>query len=348
MIAVRIAGERALRRRRGRRALRDALGVVLPPGLPEAFLEPVEDPLRDLLSRYARTHGPFRLEDAAARFGLAVGIVRLALDRLAERGRVLEGEFLPGGSAREWCDAEVLRAIKRRSLAKLRREVEPVEPAAFARFLAEWQGVARPRAGLEALLAAVEQLQGAPIPASVLEAEVLPARVERLSPGRPRRAPRRRRDRLAGPRAARPVGRPRRALPGGPRAAARAAPGRRRRASSRRRVRELLARAARSSSPTSRPRRAPSRASSSRRSGTSSGPARSPTTRSRRCARCCAARRRRPPAACVAGLPLASAGAAGQRRALVARARVGARTAPTETERRDRARPRAARAARRR
>jgi len=163
--------------------LRDALGVVPPPGLPEAFLEPVEDPLGDLLSRFARTHGPFRLEDPAGRLGLPVGIVRLALDRLAERGRVLEGDFLPGGSSREWCDAGVLRSIKRRSLAKLRREVEPVEPAAFARFLGEWQGVARPRAGLEALVSAVEQLQGAPIPASALETEVLPARIERYRPG---------------------------------------------------------------------------------------------------------------------------------------------------------------------
>ncbi len=182
VIAVRIAGETRVAAAEDAARLRDALGVVLPPGLPEAFLEPVEDPLSDLLSRYARTHGPFRLEDAAARFGLAVGIVRLALDRLAERGRVLEGDFLPGGSSREWCDARVLRAIKRRSLAKLRREVEPVEPAAFARFLAEWQGVARPRTGLEALLSAVEQLQGAPIPASALEAEVLPARIERYRP----------------------------------------------------------------------------------------------------------------------------------------------------------------------
>ncbi len=182
VIAVPIAGVRRVAAAEDAGRLRDALGVVPPSGLPAAFLEPVEDPVSDLLSRYARTHGPFRLEDAAGRLGLAVGIVRLALDRLAERGRVLEGDFLPGGSSREWCDAGVLRAIKRRSLAKLRREVEPVEPAAFARFLAEWQGVARPRAGLEALLSAVDQLQGAPIPASALETEVLPARIDRFGP----------------------------------------------------------------------------------------------------------------------------------------------------------------------
>jgi ATP-dependent Lhr-like helicase len=142
----------------------------------------VDDPLGDLLSRYARTRGPFRLEEAAARFGLGVGMVRLALDRLAERGRLIEGDFLPGGRSREWCDAGVLKAIKRRSLARLRREVEPVEPAAFGRFLVAWQGVSRPRAGLDAVLSAVEQLQGCPIPASVLEAEVLAARVERYKP----------------------------------------------------------------------------------------------------------------------------------------------------------------------
>jgi ATP-dependent Lhr-like helicase len=161
---------------------RDAVGAMPPPGLPEAFLAPVEDPAADLLSRYARTHGPFRLEDAAARFGMPLATARLGLERLADRGRVLEGDFLRGGREREWCDAGVLRAIKRRSLARLRREVEPVEPAAFGRFLLEWQGVARPRAGLDALLTVVEQLQGAPIPASVLEREVLPARIERYRP----------------------------------------------------------------------------------------------------------------------------------------------------------------------
>jgi ATP-dependent Lhr-like helicase len=137
----------------------------------------VADPLGDVLSRYARTHGPFRLDDVAARFGLAVGMVRMVLERLAERGSVVEGDFLPGGRSREWCDTNVLRSIKRRSLAKLRSEVEPVEPRVFGRFLAEWQGITRPRAGPDALLATVELLQGAPIPASVLETEVLPARV---------------------------------------------------------------------------------------------------------------------------------------------------------------------------
>ena len=182
VIRVRIADQPRIAAAEDAGRLRDALGLVPPAGLPGAFLEPVRDALGDLLSRYARTHGPFRLEEIAARFGIAVGMARLGLERLSEQGRVLEGDFLPGGRSREWCDAGVLRAIKRRSLAKLRREVEPVDPAAFGRFLAEWQGVASPRPGLDALLAAVEQLQGCPIPASVLESEVLPARVQRYRP----------------------------------------------------------------------------------------------------------------------------------------------------------------------
>jgi ATP-dependent Lhr-like helicase len=182
VIRVPVAGETRIAAAEDAGRLRDALGVVPPPGLPAAFLEPAADALGDLVSRFARTHGPFRLEAVAGRLGIAAGMARLALERLEERGRVIQGDFLPGGRSREWCDAGVLRAIKRRSLAKLRAEVEPVEPAAFARFLTEWQSVNAPRPGLEALLGVVEQLQGAPIPASVLETEVLPARVERYRP----------------------------------------------------------------------------------------------------------------------------------------------------------------------
>jgi ATP-dependent Lhr-like helicase len=176
VIAVAIAGERRFAAAEDAARLRDALGVPPPPGLPDAFLEDVDDPLGNLVSRWARTHGPFRAEDAAARFGLPIAPVRSALERLAEEERVVEGEFLPGGRSREWCDAGVLKALKRRSLAKLRKEVEPVEAPAFARFLAEWQGVTRPRTGLDALLSSIEQLQAAPVPASVLETEILAAR----------------------------------------------------------------------------------------------------------------------------------------------------------------------------
>jgi len=182
VIPITVAGERRYAAAEDAARLRDALGIPPPAGLPEAFLEDVRDPLGDLVSRWARTHGPFRAEDVAARFGLPIAPVRSALERLAEEDRVVEGEFLPGGRAREWCDAEVLRSLKRRSLARLRREIEPVDGAAFARFLAEWQNVARPRAGLDALLSVAEQLGGAPIPASVLETEILPARLSTYKP----------------------------------------------------------------------------------------------------------------------------------------------------------------------
>jgi ATP-dependent Lhr-like helicase len=161
---------------------RDALGVALPPGLPAALLEPVGDALGDLVSRYARTHAPFTAEEAAAWFGLGTAPVLATLERLAHRGRVLEGEFLPGGQGREWCDSGVLRQLKQKTLARLRREVEPVEPAALARFLISWHGIEKPRSGGEALLDAIDQLQGAAIPASALLAEVLPARVLDFTP----------------------------------------------------------------------------------------------------------------------------------------------------------------------
>ncbi|WP_437300978.1 Lhr family helicase [Sorangium sp. So ce426] len=182
-IEVQIGGERRVAAAEDAGRLRDALGVVPPLGLPIAFLEPVADPLGELVARYARTHGPFRADDVARRFGLGSAPVLAALARLAERGRVVEGEFLPGGRGREFCDAEVLRSLKRRSLARLRAEVEPVPPEAYARFLADWHGLHRRRRGLDGLLAALEQLQGAPLSASALESEILPARVEGYRPG---------------------------------------------------------------------------------------------------------------------------------------------------------------------
>ncbi|MFT3765703.1 MAG: DEAD/DEAH box helicase [Minicystis sp.] len=178
IVAFTVAGERRWAAAEDAGRLRDALGVVPPRGLPAALLEPVKDPLGDLLSRYARTHGPFLIESAAARFGLGIAPVRTALERLAAAGRVLEGEISPGRRSREWCDVEVLRSLKRRSLAKLRKEVEPVPQPALGRFLAEWHGLMRPRSGPDALLTIIEQLQGAPLPASVLEADVLPARLK--------------------------------------------------------------------------------------------------------------------------------------------------------------------------
>lgn len=182
LIEVPVAGESRLAAAEDAGLLRDALGVMPPPGLPDAFLEQRPRALEDLLARHARTHTPFTTESAAARFGLGSAPVRTALRRLADAGRVLEGEFLPGGSGREWCDAEVLRRLKRASLARLRQQVEAVEPTAYAAFLPRWQGLTRPRRGLDGLLDVIEQLQGAPVAVSVLESQVLPARLQDYRP----------------------------------------------------------------------------------------------------------------------------------------------------------------------
>ncbi len=193
-IRVRVAGQERWAAVEDAGRLQDALGTALPVGVAEAFTEPVADPLGDLVSRYARTHGPFHPADAAARFGLGVAVVETALARLAGTGRVVHGEFRPGGSGLEWCDAEVLRSLRRRSLAKLRKEVEPVPPEALARFLPLWQGLGSQwqglvgsgstssGRGLEALLRVLEQLNGVPVPASALETLVLPSRVAGYSP----------------------------------------------------------------------------------------------------------------------------------------------------------------------
>ena len=178
VLRVRIAGEERWVPVEDAGRLRDALGAALPVGVAEAFLEPVKDPVGDLVSRYARTHGPFHPADVAGRFGLGIAVVDGALARLSTSGRVVHGEFRPGGSGLEWCDAEVLRSLRRRSLAKLRKEVEPVPPQALARFLPQWQGISVSSGrGLDALVRAIEQLQGATVPASALETLVLPSRV---------------------------------------------------------------------------------------------------------------------------------------------------------------------------
>ncbi|MFF2195042.1 ATP-dependent helicase [Streptomyces sp. NPDC058157] len=162
--------------------LRDALGTALPVGVPEAFTEPVKDPLGDLLARHARTHGPFTTTAAAARFGLGAAVTEGALHRLAAAGRVVQGEFHPAGIGQEWCDAAVLRRLRRRSLAALRQELEPVPPASLATFLPQWQHLGGGLRGIDGLARAVEQLQGAPVPASALERLILPSRVAGYSP----------------------------------------------------------------------------------------------------------------------------------------------------------------------
>lgn len=182
-IEVRIAGEARWAAIEDAGRLRDALGVPLPVGVPEAFTEPVDDPLGDLLARYARTHGPFTAAEAAARFGLGPAVVAGVLGRLAGAGRLVGGEFRPDGRGDEWCDAGVLRMLRRRSLAKLRRQIEPAPPEALAALLPAWQHVGRTGAyGIDALVDAVERLQGAIVPASALETMILPSRVPGYQP----------------------------------------------------------------------------------------------------------------------------------------------------------------------
>ena len=221
VIQVRIAGEPMWAAIEDAGRLRDALGVPLPLGVPEAFTEPVADALGDLVARYARTHGPFATAAVAGRYGLGPAVVTMALRRLAADGRVVEGEFLPtgtgpagagsagagsagAGSTRasaggtEWCDAEVLRLLRRRCLARLRKEAEPVPPEVLGRFLPAWHGIGsaldrglgggvasgggRRRADAGAVLEVVERLAGAPVPASALETLVLPGRIPGYSP----------------------------------------------------------------------------------------------------------------------------------------------------------------------
>jgi len=214
IIGVRVAGQPMWAAIEDAGRLRDALGVPLPVGIPEAFTEPVADPLGDLVARYARTHGPFTADAVAARYGLGVAVVMLALRRLTASGRVVEGEFLPAGqsaadgqltsaSGTEWCDAEVLRLLRRRCLARLRKEAEPVPPEVLARFLPAWHGIgthgasgagagapgaggvfagSRRRADAATVLEVLERLAGAPVPASALETLILPGRVPDYSP----------------------------------------------------------------------------------------------------------------------------------------------------------------------
>ncbi len=163
--------------------LRDALGVSLPPGVPQTFLEPVADPLGDLVARYARTHVPFHPAEVARTYGLGSAVAATALARLVSSGRVVEGELLPtGGGGTEYCDAEVLRMLRRRSLAALRAEVEPVTPVELSRFVQGWQGVGARLRGRDGLVRVVEQLSGSVLPASAVESLVLPARVADYTP----------------------------------------------------------------------------------------------------------------------------------------------------------------------
>ena len=181
-VSVRVAGEQRWIASEDVGRYRDGVGASPPVGVAEEFLAPTSNALGPLLARWARSHGPFHTEEPAGRWQLPRGVVETALERLMADGVLLRGEFRPGGVEREWCDPEVLRLIRRRSLARLRREIEPVEQTALARFLPAWQGVEGGAVGLDRLAEVIGQLEGVALPASVLERDVLPARVSGYTP----------------------------------------------------------------------------------------------------------------------------------------------------------------------
>ncbi len=176
-VEITLAGERRWIATDDAGLYRDALGVATPGGVPDAFLAPVERPLEALVKRYARHHGPFLARDVAARYDLREAQVVPVLATLEAEGLLVHGEIRPGGVLRDWCDAEVLRRLKRRNLAVLRDEVAAVDTPTLALFLPAWQGVGDSRAGPERLREVVAQLQGLSLPWSLLSGSVLPSRI---------------------------------------------------------------------------------------------------------------------------------------------------------------------------
>ncbi len=177
VIPVRVAGEERWIAGEDAGRYRDALGVVLPQGLPVAYLATPDAPLESLLLRYSRTHGPFLGVELATRYGLPQGAVDAVLRALEARELLLRGDLRPGGTETEWCDPEVLRRLRRRSLAALRKEVAPVDGDVYARFLMSWHGIGSERGGPGRLAEVVDQLEGVPLPASMLETSILPRRI---------------------------------------------------------------------------------------------------------------------------------------------------------------------------
>jgi len=181
-VRMRIGGEERFIAAEDAALYRDALGAVPPGGLPGAFLEEVAEPLVRLVRRYARTHGPFTTTAISGRYALDLSPVLRELER---GGRLVRGELRPGGTQREWCDADVLRRLRRASLAMLRKEVEPAEQRALARFLPAWQGVDRAPAGgagVDRLRELLVPLQGLALAPEVWERDVLPRRAGAYSP----------------------------------------------------------------------------------------------------------------------------------------------------------------------
>jgi ATP-dependent Lhr-like helicase len=181
-VEVRIAGEDRWIAVEDVARYRDAVGVQPPRGVPEVFLRTSVDALDSLLLRWARTHAPFTAREPAGRWGLPAALVHDTLRRLEDAASVLRGEFRPGGTEREWCDPDVLRSLRRRSLARLRREVEPVPTSALGRFLPAWHGVGSEAGSLDRLLEVVVQLEGLFLPWSVFERDVFSARVRGYQP----------------------------------------------------------------------------------------------------------------------------------------------------------------------
>jgi ATP-dependent Lhr-like helicase len=174
-VRVRIAGEERLIAAEDAGRYRDGLGAMPPSGLPDVYLDGGEQPLRGLVLRYAKGRGPFTTAQANERFGIDVESVLAGLER---EEVLVRGELRPGGSEREWCDPDVLRRLRRASLAALRKEVEPTEQAALGRFLPSWHGIDRRATLREALV----PLQGLALPVSLWESEVLPRRVPGYAP----------------------------------------------------------------------------------------------------------------------------------------------------------------------
>ena len=181
-VRVRVAGEDRLIAAEDAGRYRDALGVALPVGIPESFLEPVPIADLQLVRRWSRTHGPFLTAEPANRLGLPVDRVAQLLEQLETDGTISRGAFRPEGTEREWCDAGVLRQLRQRSLAALRHEVAPTEQDALVRFLPGWQGVGSKARGVDRVYEVITQLQGVPIPASVWERDVLSSRVDDYDP----------------------------------------------------------------------------------------------------------------------------------------------------------------------
>jgi ATP-dependent Lhr-like helicase len=181
-VSVRVAGEARWIAAEDAGRYREALGASLPVGLPEIFLSPGAGPLESLARRWARTHVPFVTADLTTRWNVPAAVAEAALAQLAARGEVVAGEFRRAAQGREYCHPEVLRMLRRRSLAALRREVESVSPDVVARFLPPWHGIGSPAGGVDRLLEVVFQLQGLALPATVVERDVIASRVAGYSP----------------------------------------------------------------------------------------------------------------------------------------------------------------------